>query len=110
MSKERKTNRIRLSVMVDRDLLLKAENLSEGRKRNEVVREALTALVQRESGRRLALLGGDEVEFPAQTPEQCLSDLAREVQRACEEAELSLKESLFTVRQVLEGLQRRKKG
>jgi Arc/MetJ family transcription regulator len=51
---------MRTTLTLDDDLLLKAQQMSGLTERSQVVREALTALVQRESARRLAKLGGTE--------------------------------------------------
>ena len=52
--------RMRTTLNLDDDLLLKAQQMSGLTERSQVIREALTALVQRESARRLAKLGGTE--------------------------------------------------
>jgi Arc/MetJ family transcription regulator len=51
---------MRTSLTLDDDLLLKAQQLSGLTERSQVICEALTALAQRESARRLAKLGGTE--------------------------------------------------
>jgi len=51
---------MRTTLTLDDDLLLKAQQMSGLTERSQVVREALTALVQRESARRLAKLGGTQ--------------------------------------------------
>jgi Arc/MetJ family transcription regulator len=51
---------MRTTLNLDDDLLLKAQQMSGLTERSQVIREALTALVQRESARRLAKLGGTE--------------------------------------------------
>ena len=51
---------MRTTLTVDDDLLARAEELTGIHERTALVREALTALVQRESARRLARLGGSE--------------------------------------------------
>jgi len=51
---------MRTTLTLDDDLLLKAQQLSGLTERSQIIREALTALVQRESARRLAKLGGAE--------------------------------------------------
>jgi Arc/MetJ family transcription regulator len=51
---------MRTTLTLDDDLLLKAQQMSGLTERSQVIREALTALVQRESARRLAKLGGTE--------------------------------------------------
>ena len=51
---------MRTTLTLDDDLLLTAQQMSGLTERSQVIREALTALVQRESARRLAKLGGTE--------------------------------------------------
>ena len=51
---------MRTTLTMDDDLLARAEELTGIHERTALVREALTALVQRESARRLARLGGSE--------------------------------------------------
>ena len=54
---------MRTTVNLDDELLTKAQQLSGLGERNELLREALRALIQRESARRLALLGGTQPEL-----------------------------------------------
>ena len=49
---------MRTTLALDDDLVREAEELTGIREKSGLVREALTALVQRESARRLARLGG----------------------------------------------------
>jgi len=51
---------MRTTIALDDDLLAKAEALTGISEKATLVREALRALVQRESAKRLALLGGSE--------------------------------------------------
>ena len=51
---------MRSTFTIDDELLDKAKEFSGLSNTNEVVREALTALVQREAARRLAKLGGSQ--------------------------------------------------
>ena len=51
---------MRTTVTLDDALVEHAQRLSGLRERSALVREALTALIQRESARRLARLGGSE--------------------------------------------------
>ncbi|HEY1057486.1 type II toxin-antitoxin system VapB family antitoxin [Limnobacter humi] len=51
---------MRTTVNLDDTLLSKAEELTGTTERTELLREALRALIQRESARRLALLGGTQ--------------------------------------------------
>ncbi len=56
---------MRTTLTLDDDLLLKAQQMSGLTERGQLIREALLALVQRESARRLALLGGSEPQLQA---------------------------------------------
>lgn len=49
---------MRTTIALDDDLLAKAEALTGVSEKIALVREALRALIQRESAKRLALLGG----------------------------------------------------
>ncbi len=51
---------MRSSVTIDDDLYAKAVALTGKDEKSAVFREALTALIERESARRLAVLGGSE--------------------------------------------------
>ena len=51
---------MRTTVTLDETLLNQAHVLSGVRERSALLREALSALIQRESARRLAKLGGTE--------------------------------------------------
>ncbi|MEB3301072.1 MAG: type II toxin-antitoxin system VapB family antitoxin [Cyanobacteriota bacterium] len=51
---------MRTTVTLDDDLLAKAEQLCGPLERSALMKEALRALVERESARRLAALGGSE--------------------------------------------------
>jgi Arc/MetJ family transcription regulator len=60
---------MRTTVAIDDQLLARARALSGVKETSSLVREALEALVQRESARRLARLGGSEpglIEPPRQ--------------------------------------------
>ena len=54
---------MRTTLEIDDDLLAKAEAVTGIKEISALVREALKALVERESARRLALLGGTEPEL-----------------------------------------------
>jgi metal-responsive CopG/Arc/MetJ family transcriptional regulator len=54
---------VRTTVNLDESLLDHAERLSGLRERSALLREALAALIQRESARRLARLGGTEPDL-----------------------------------------------
>ena len=56
---------MRLTLTLDHALLQKAEEMSGLTERDQLIKEALVALVQRESARRLALLGGSEPKLQA---------------------------------------------
>jgi len=51
---------MRTTVSLDAALLKRAQRLSGVSERSAVLREALNALIQRESARRLSFLGGSE--------------------------------------------------
>lgn len=54
---------MRTTLALDDDLLAKAQALTGLTEKAALVREALQALIQRESAKRLALLGGTEPEL-----------------------------------------------
>ncbi len=54
---------MRTTLALDDDLIEKAQQLTGVREKSTLVREALTALIQRESARRLAMLGGTEPQL-----------------------------------------------
>jgi Arc/MetJ family transcription regulator len=54
---------MRTTLALDDDLLAQAERLTNLKEKTALVREALKALIERESARRLALLGGSEPEL-----------------------------------------------
>jgi Arc/MetJ family transcription regulator len=51
---------MRTTIALDDDLLAEAQRLTGTREKSALVREALRALIERESARRLARLGGTE--------------------------------------------------
>jgi Arc/MetJ family transcription regulator len=51
---------MRTTLALDDDLLVEAQRLTGATERTALVREALRALIERESARRLARLGGSE--------------------------------------------------
>jgi Arc/MetJ family transcription regulator len=57
------TSAMRTTLNIDDDLLKEAQRLSGVREKAAVVREGLRALIERESARRLALLGGSEPQL-----------------------------------------------
>jgi len=56
---------MRTTVALDDDLLAKAQGFTGIAEKSALVREALTALIERESARRLARLGGSEARLRA---------------------------------------------
>lgn len=56
---------MRTTVTLDDDLLTRAGQLSGLHERSALLREALRALIERESARRLAKLGGSEPKAKA---------------------------------------------
>lgn len=52
---------MRTTISLDDDLLSNAQSLTGLKERTALLREALNALIERESARRLARLGGTEV-------------------------------------------------
>jgi hypothetical protein len=55
--------KMRTTVVLDEDLLEEAGLLSNVRDRTSLLREALKALIERESAKRLASLGGSEPQL-----------------------------------------------
>jgi Arc/MetJ family transcription regulator len=63
---------MRTTLALDDDLLAKAQALTGVTEKTALIREALRALIQRESAKRLALLGGSEPQLddvPRRRPE-----------------------------------------
>lgn len=56
---------MRTTVNLDEDLLEEARRLSGTQERTALIREGLKALIERESARRLARLGGSEPDLDA---------------------------------------------
>jgi Arc/MetJ family transcription regulator len=54
---------MRTTLALDDDLLAKAQTLTGLTEKTGLVREALRALIERESAKRLALLGGSEPQL-----------------------------------------------
>ena len=54
---------MRTTLALDDDLLAKAQALTGMTEKTQLVREALRALIQRESAKRLSLLGGSEPQL-----------------------------------------------
>jgi hypothetical protein len=59
----RKEDKVRTTVVLDDALLEEAGLLSNVRNRTSLLREALKALIERESAKRLASLGGSEPQL-----------------------------------------------
>jgi Arc/MetJ family transcription regulator len=55
---------MRTTIAIDDELLRKAQEYTGVKEKTALVREALTALVQREAARRLAAMGGSVPDFP----------------------------------------------
>lgn len=51
---------MRTTLTLDDDLVAAAQELTGTKEKSALVRQALEALIQREAGRRLALLGGSD--------------------------------------------------
>ncbi|HEY6132464.1 MAG TPA: type II toxin-antitoxin system VapB family antitoxin [Rubrivivax sp.] len=56
---------MRTTILIDDELLAKATRLAGPMDRSAMVREGLTALIERESARRLAKLGGTQGKLKA---------------------------------------------
>ena len=57
------TRSMRTTVILDDELLARAEELMGSGERTALLRAALQALIERESARRLAVLGGTEPDL-----------------------------------------------
>jgi Arc/MetJ family transcription regulator len=56
---------MRTTLALDDDLLITAQALTGVREKSALVREALKALIERESARRLSRLGGSQPDLEA---------------------------------------------
>ncbi|MEQ8816717.1 MAG: type II toxin-antitoxin system VapB family antitoxin [Thalassobaculum sp.] len=56
---------MRTTLALDDDLVERAQSLTGLQEKSALVREALKALIERQSARRLALLGGTEPDLAA---------------------------------------------
>ena len=56
---------MRTTLALDDELIKKAQEFTGLKEKSALVREALKALIERESARRLALLGGGEPDIAA---------------------------------------------
>jgi Arc/MetJ family transcription regulator len=54
---------MRTTIVLDDELLTKAQALTSLQEKSSLVREALKALIERESAKRLASLGGSEPQL-----------------------------------------------
>lgn len=54
---------MRTTLALDDDLLAQAQAMTGLSEKTALIREALRALIERESGRRLSLLGGTETDL-----------------------------------------------
>lgn len=54
---------MRTTIVLDDELTAKAQAFTGLREKSQLVREAMKALIERESARRLALLGGSEPDL-----------------------------------------------
>ncbi|MCH9639618.1 MAG: type II toxin-antitoxin system VapB family antitoxin [Betaproteobacteria bacterium] len=54
---------MRTTIVFDDELLEKAQSLTHVKEKSALVREALKALIERESAKRLASLGGSEPQL-----------------------------------------------
>lgn len=66
------TKPMRTTLNIDDDLLQRARDLSGVQEKTALIREGLKALIERESARRLARLGGSEPQLepiPRRRPE-----------------------------------------
>ena len=64
---------MRTTLALDEDLIAKAQAFTGLQEKTALVREALVALIQRESARRLARLGGSEPKLTAPPRRQTAS-------------------------------------
>jgi len=54
---------MRTTIVLDDEQIAKAQAFTGLKEKSQLVREALNALIERESARRLALLGGSEPDL-----------------------------------------------
>lgn len=64
---------MRTTIALDDDLVARAQAFTGLSEKSSLVREALTALIERESARRLARLGGSEPDLEG-TPRRRLGE------------------------------------
>ncbi|MGZ8096088.1 MAG: type II toxin-antitoxin system VapB family antitoxin [Methylobacter sp.] len=56
---------MRTTIVLDDELLAKAQALTNVKEKSSLIKEALKALIERESAKRLASLGGSEPQLTA---------------------------------------------
>jgi Arc/MetJ family transcription regulator len=56
---------MRTTIVLDDELLAKAQALTNVKEKSSLVKEALKALIERENAKRLASLGGSEPQLTA---------------------------------------------
>ena len=56
---------MRTTIALDDELIAKAQAFTGLKEKSSLIHEALKALIERESGRRLALLGGSDPKITA---------------------------------------------
>jgi len=54
---------MKATIVLNDDLLEKAQALTNLKEKSNLIKEVLKALIERESAKRLALLGGSEPDF-----------------------------------------------
>lgn len=54
---------MRTTIVLDDELLEKAQDLTNVKEKSSLIKEALKALIERESAKRLASLGGSEPQL-----------------------------------------------
>lgn len=64
---------MRTTIVLDDELLAKAQALTSFQEKSSLVREALKALIERESAKRLASLGGSEPQLEAISRRQTIA-------------------------------------
>jgi Arc/MetJ family transcription regulator len=65
ISAEAGDRKMRVTIALDDDLVAEAQALTGLKEKSRLIREALKALIERESARRLAHLGGGEPDLKA---------------------------------------------
>jgi Arc/MetJ family transcription regulator len=64
---------MRTTIVLDDELLAKSQELTNVQEKSSLVREALKALIERESAKRLASLGGSEPQLTAISRRQTIA-------------------------------------